>query len=254
MRKLMLLSLILALFAAGSVQAAFITWEDPVFAYDASDETAWVSKEGDLVYAMNCIDPADSGITEGTTLSYGGVDWINTGAETLKGGATQGLITITGTPSGLGDTDGFQSGQFTNDPDSLYKGGYFRVLGLAISGLTDGQEYQLQIMGNDSDHSGGYFTVLGDGTQSVGDSITDGTAGILPTVMNPGGQGGVIIGSFTADATGIVSIDMYGSVGDWDDLNKDWASSMNALQIREVPEPATLLLLGLGGLVLRKRK
>ena len=126
-------AVLVCVLCVGVSQAALITWEDSVVAYVAGDEDAWVSTEGDLVYAMNCIDPIDSGITEGTTLSYGGVDWINTGAETLKGGATQNGVTIVGTPSNLGDTDGFQSGLFTYNPNSFYNGGFFRVLGLTLS-------------------------------------------------------------------------------------------------------------------------
>ena len=231
MRKLMMFSVIMALCAAGSVQAAFITWNDPsapLNAYDAADETAWISQEGTLVSALNASGSANA------TVNYGGIDWFNTDVAEMSTGVTQNGVTMTSANASLalhedfcGDNDALPPG-----PDLFYNAGLYYFTELTITGLKPGTEYLLQIMTVD-DRGGAYRNlILGDGVLSQVDSLAAGTHGLSVIRTTPQGIGGVAIGTFTADSD-TQTIDMYGNRNVDLTLNRSASTAQfNALQLR----------------------
>ena len=223
-------------------------------AYDAGDETAWVSQVGTSVLAINA---SGDGLTN-PTVNYAGIDWVNADSAVAKAGVTDGTVTITagfGTADDLKLYGGMGSGAFASNPDAFYSGALYNFQSLTISGLTDGQAYQLQVMNNDARGTDQRWTVMSDGTQSVADSVAAGTDGHVLMRTDPAGLAGAINGWFMADASGTLTLDIYGSRGPYTDLDSGSTCQFNALQLREVPEPATMALLGLGSLVsLRRRK
>ncbi len=83
---------------------------------------------------------------------------------------------------------------------------------------------------------------------SAGDAEYTGTAGHILLRTNPTGGGGFVIGTFIADATGIQNISVYGNRNS--DLTQNLSANtggFNALQLRAIPEPATLGLFGVFG-------
>jgi len=241
MKKVMLLSLIAILCAAGGLQAAVVTWGPmpPSIAnqcYDAVDETAWVLQDGQLVVAINGSDAAPA------TVNYAGIDWINADQTEMLAGVTANGVTITASqPDGttaLSFTTAFGTGAFTVNTDAFYSGGLYSLGRITMTGLSPGMTYALQIMGNDGRGTGtetaSRWTVLGDGTQSVADSITAGTEGAIQLRTTPVGYASYMLGTFTADSDTQV-IECYGDSGGWyTDLNRLSTSQFNALQLRQL--------------------
>ncbi|MDF7798632.1 Ig-like domain-containing protein [Pontiellaceae bacterium B1224] len=212
------------LLATGAAQAAFISWDDGEVVFDASNQEGWVSQDGDLVSAINASDSANASV------NYGGIEWVNANNEAVNAGVTQNGVTISS--SGLAYANAFGPGQFT-DIENFYNGGNYNFTSLTLTGLTPGATYQLQIMCIDDRGTDGRWTAFGDGTQSVSDSVTAGSAGACAVRTNPAGQAGVLVGTFKADDA-TQTIDIFGSRNSMYALDSGSTCQFNALQLREL--------------------
>jgi hypothetical protein len=124
---------------------------------------------------------------------------------------------------------GFGAGGLSGDYATLLcnamHSGFDTVASVTMTDLVVGQQYLVQVWGNDSRSFGiGRFETL-DGTCLLDYNTTD-------TV---GGLGQYAIGTFTADATTQIIA-----------LNANESAQVNAIQVRSVPEPASLVLLATG--------
>jgi hypothetical protein len=175
------------------------------------------------------------------------VDW-NTGLQTTLGIVCANFDATAG-------TDGWPSGQnvdwvnavAANDYRYMYTDFMDAKTGkITLYGLTDGQEYRLQVVSSEdywgasvadikaggnwasSDYQGKYTTNIGD-NWNPRTAYTDKNWLIWDSVYSSGGSLEVTV---TAPASG---------------MN---AAVVNALRIEAIPEPATALILGLGGAVI----
>ncbi len=225
--KIRKLSAVIALCIAGtaSVHAAVITWGSATTISGDTD----VSTQGTLQYAysgsqwlqtVNGVPFAIGRITEGfggnITPSAGWIDGSYWGAN----------------PTGI-------TGDYLN---LMIAGGPYNGSSLTLNNLTVGQQYAVQLWANDSRTAGiGRTTIYSDGN---GNSVTLDQN----TTDAVGGPGQFVIGTFTADATGTQLINVAGGAG-------TGISMFNAIQVRAIPEPATLgMVAAFGGAILFIRR
>jgi hypothetical protein len=219
-----------------AAHAATITWSSPQQITGDSD----VSTFGDLVGAFN-IGAAGVPSTTVNTVVFASFP-------TSGGNGSSGNFS---TSAGVGvfesnTAGGSATGSFTGLSPAYqtllesYSTPLFTTMTLSISGLTVGQEYQFQWWANLSSEPFGFHI-----TAMAGNDVTLDTN----TASSEGGLGQWATGTFTADAT----TQAIGFLGDGD------GGMINGFQLRQVPEPAVLSLLGVGasvfglGLVRRRR-
>lgn len=117
---------------------------------------------------------------------------------------------------------------------------FVNTLTLTINGLTSGQQYLIQIWMNDSSNSAAFSQT----NITAGNVVTlDGN-----TTNASGGIGQYAIGTFTATASGKLPIRFDGT-----NVNRN-NPYVNAFQLRAIPEPSACGLLGIGALVLLRRR
>jgi len=111
----------------------------------------------------------------------------------------------------------------------------FGIITLTLGGLTSGQTYAVQFWSNDS--SGGLAGVETESVYTAGNAVElNGN-----TMAEAGGVGQWVIGTFTADSvTQIFTIQSSPTTT---------FPTLNAFQLRAIPEPTSGVLLGLGALV-----
>jgi hypothetical protein len=208
-----------------------------------------VSTVGSLVLA-NEIGGAAAQTVNGVTFS----PFTGTNAATI----TQGNVTLSAPTSGdtVNIDSGFGPSTFSSSYNAMLNGAAalgngsseangLDPMDLTIAGLTPGSPYLIEIWVNDSR---GYpvnrqETLSGSNSDSA---VID--------YLTPPGQ--FITGTFVADSTGSQTISM--TPVDINNSPSNADAQINAFQVRAVPEPATLGLVGVGamGLLLigRKRK
>ena len=170
------------------------------------------------------------------------------GASATNGNTT--VATSTGTITNPGSAYGTpSSSSMSTNYKSILSAGSFEdfapspTFTITFSGLTLGQQYKVQLWVNDSrgPAAGGFRT----GTLSgpgASNSVT--LAYDVGNVSNGAGQ--YALGTFTADAAS-QTVTFTGTSSQND-------TQINAFQLRSIPEPTSLGLLGVGGLGLLARR
>jgi len=219
-----------AVICAASSQAATITWGSATAVSTGSGNSSDVSITGTPHHAIN---------GEPSSAPFG--DQIVNGVTFVS---TQGA----GGPGAYDAWSGGNSGDTTYD--NLLSRAHFNLGGPTVnlslgdgsavggSALVDGQDYQIQIWFVEDRTTGS--PSLNSRVMTFGD-----TSGGGGNTVNLNDQ--YVIGTFTAVGT---TQDLYAAA------NGFGQAHISALQIREVPEPTSTALLGLGGLalVLRRRR
>ena len=213
--------------------AAQITWETSVQMYQGSTLETFVSTNGIGLVALNgTIDTGDATVN-GVTFTGANTDVTVTGS----GGHT--IVVVSGT----GNNNAFQDGEFDGNAEitNLIGSGIWAADSVTLGGLTPGEEYQIQLFGNDArgNRSTNFIGGVGDGTGSITAAATlqlnnSPTAG-GPTLPETE-VGDSIIGTFIADAA-IQSFNIFGTnSGDVANLSiGESRAHVNAIQLRLLP-------------------
>jgi len=214
--------------------AAVITWGGPQNISGNSD----VDTTGSLVGAFN-IGVAGVGNT-----TINGVTFV--GLALSGNNVTSGNFNLSVATAFAGNNSvGFAAAPF-NTLSAAYQamlgteaGDFTNAITLTMSGLTPGQTYEFE-----------WWKNVSNGFQSHTTTATAGNAVSLNSNTSggtPGGIGQFALGTFVADATSSETITFSSALQD----------TLNGFQLRVVPEPGTLSLVGLGLLVafgMRRRK
>ena len=237
--------------------AGVVTWQP---AQSVSGDLD-VDITGSLVYAYN-FGP-NSGAGQVQTVSVRGVTFEAFGApisESFVQVITQGSVTLSETPGELnGRATDANSAPFSS-LDAAYRklmgtaitASYYSTMTLTLGGLETGRSYRFQTWVNDSK----YDIALYNRVEVSGGGSTVELKGNLLNAL--GGLGQYSIGRFTATAT----TQDFTFIGLTDVNGIIFASKnplVNAFQLRvessgEVPEPTSLAIYGMGGLVAAYRK
>jgi hypothetical protein len=211
---------------AATAQAATITWANQWVTHSATETVLFgpLSTAGVLAQAENL------GSTNSATVDTGHGS-ITFGPDTSAPGFRR-----------LGDSAESFGGPYFNYATQplLNAADWGPAAGgtLVLSGLTINQEYLIELLS--VDNRGGMSTAV----------LLSVDNGPFVSYRTGNGSGGyrLFTGSFTADATSqSIAISIAGGSGN---------PQLNAFQLRAIPEPSALLLLGLGslGLALRRRR
>ena len=226
----------LMILEAGSASAAAISWSAQTF-----DNANQVSTTGTLVEAYNLGNNGAGGAT--ATVVVNGVSFLSTPADA----SVSPVVNSPGTTFDAGTHDptvdvivGLANADADALIDSLAFGGGGTNSLARVSGLNIGTEYIIQLIvavrsnGGNATYDFGHSTPSGDATEVY--TLEDG----------PGNPVSIVTGTFTADET---SQDFHVAISTATNFEA------SAYQLRLVPEPGSLALLGLGGLmVLRRRR
>lgn len=214
--------------------AAPITWETSVQMYQGGTVETFVSTNGIGLIALNGTVATGNATVNGVTFIGANTDVTVTGSE----GHT--IVVVAGT----GHNNAFQDGEFDGNAEitNLIGSGIYGADSVTFGGLTPGEEYQIQLFGNDArgNRSTNYIGGVGDGTGSItaaatlllNNSPADGSAPVAPQTN----AGDYIIGTFTADAA-TQSFNVFGTnSGDVANLSiGDGRAHVNAIQLRLLP-------------------
>lgn len=241
----------LALLTADA-NAATVTWQSSVDMYQGSTTESFVNTTGTTAVALNA-----SGDTSGDEdVTVNGVAFTGAGNGVAVGGAGSETITINGGSDNVGS---FGDGEFSSNGAifNLIKGAIFEVDSVTLSGLTVGNQYLIQIFTNDARTSRNTNSVVGfDGTASspLGTSQLNNSSPVDNTGIQAGDS---ILATFTADSA-TQSFDVFGSGNGGASFSQGAGQAqINAIQLRDlgpVPEPGSLALLSLGGLLIARRR
>ena len=250
--KLAFLSALAAVFAVPASAQAQIVWQGTVniFQGDPSADSlpfldeSFVSTTGTLFTAVNAgpLSPTVNGVTFTAFPEFNGTnpdpqqDFISD------------IVTVT---SARGNATAFNNndlGEFGGNvaAEELLQSGFFRIDSITLSGLTEGDQYQIQIFGNDARvgvRSNDFFLGLSDGVDNTAVAgqlqLSNRPPGAAPGTLVEGESflGDTIIGTFTAGAEPL-TIALFGSNNGGDtfasDDNNLGTSQINAIQVRNV--------------------
>eukprot|EP00752_Nemacystus_decipiens_P015012 g13368.t1 len=239
-----------------------------IAAQDISADTD-VSTNGVSVIAINGSFEGGDPIADGTsTTTVNGVVFVDTGTEFVNAG---GIVGFTSTYiDNRNDSNAFGFGALTDsggdDITELIRGGLFgggtgftAPVTNTFSGLTIGNVYEIQLFVNDArgTRSNEWLNGLSDGAGNldVASLRLNNSASLSDATVGPE-TGDYIIGTFVADAT-TQSFQQTSTTNGVLSGGGGSQIQLNALQLRDlgpVPEPGSLALLGLGGLLVARRR
>jgi len=239
----------LLVFSPAMASAATIVWQPSVNMYQGATVQTFVDTTGDPLVGFNGTnDSADGNVT------VNGVSFTQAGNNSTVVGGGGESITVNGNNV---HGSAFEDGEFSGDADifHLIRGGVWGATSVDLAGLTVGAPYLVQVFTNDARSSRDANSIAG-----FGDGSATGAVGISALNNSPGGgtadddnpeAGDSIIGTFIADAT-TQSFQVFGTnSGDINDLAMgDSRAHVNAIQLRAIPEPASLALLALGSMAM----
>ncbi|MDA7881972.1 hypothetical protein N9A94_06665 [Akkermansiaceae bacterium] len=213
--------------------AAQITWDSSVQMYQGSTVETFVSTKGTSLVALNGTITTGDATVNGVTFIGADTDVTVTG----PGGHT--IVVV----AGIGNDNAFQDGEFDGNAEitNLIGSAIWQADSVTFGGLTIGEEYQIQLFGNDArgNRSTNFIGGVGDGlgsataaaTLQLNNSPTAGAPTLPATEV-----GDSIIGTFTADAE-TQSFNVFGTnSGDIANLGLgDSRAHVNAIQLRLLP-------------------
>ena len=218
----------------------------------------FISTNGESVIALNGTN------TTAGTVTANGVEFDNIGLSEATMGITNNGVTFTSAGAVGENSSAFRSVGFSDaSVSALIQSAIFNVPDFTFSGLTLGQEYEIQFLINDSRTNGGrgpnWVVGVNDGE---GDTVA--ALGQLRNTVpsGDGDTGDFFLGTFIADETTqtvTLTGTRVGNISIGDDISvvpNGGQRQFQAIQLRAIPEPSTALLLGLAGsfTLLRRRK
>ena len=250
--KLAFLSALAAVFAVPASAQAQIVWQGTVniFQGDPSADSlpfldeSFVSTTGTLFTAVNAgpLSPTVNGVTFTAFPEFNG-----TNPDPQQDFISE-MITVT---SARGNATAFNNndlGEFGGNvaAEELLESGFFQIDSVTLSGLTEGDQYQIQIFGSDARvgaRDNDFFLGLSDGVDNTAVAgqlqLSNRPPGAAPGTLVEGESflGDTIIGTFTAGAEPL-TIALFGSNNGGDtfasDDNNLGTSQINAIQVRNV--------------------
>ena len=240
MRMICVSCLAVAMLSGVSIDAnaSQITWETAVPIDDAG---AFVNRSGSLVAAINSDTAGDDAIINGVNFSGTSLESWNSGVSgaggvTISSNATEGNFGSTFVQGG-GPPPTITDSAINN----LISGGIWDSQTVTLAGLTPGDTYIIQVIGNDSRNGRheDFVTLLSDGVNDIAASLANGTVGqnplsnSAPTDGDPRLPGNAIIGTFIADGT-TQTFDLSGTRDGGASFDNGRAQ-INGFQLRTIP-------------------
>jgi hypothetical protein len=228
--------------ANSALAVAHIAWSSPSTIAADTD----VSTAGSLVYAYNIggtlVNPTTiNGVTFSAFPIVDGGTSTTSGSLTVQGFNNEPMSTAGGTGSGNAPFANLSANYQSMLGDAVQKSsGTIHFLDLTLLNLTVGQTYSLQVWTNNSNpvvQSASLWDFFGDHVQGLDINTTDAI----------GGVGQYLFGTFTADAaTEPFFVHGEGTAS----VN----GIINGLQLRAVPEPATIGLFACAAILFLQRR
>lgn len=275
------LGLVLMVGSATTTSAAVITWHSSVDLLAGGNNQNFVNTDGTLVLAFNgtgegATANTDPSVNGTTSTTVNGVAFQNVNVFNLNNGAVTGVGGVGVSSTYLdtrNDSNAFQDGGFSGDGDifNLVAGAVFgggtgapAAPSVTFSGLTVGQQYQIQVFVNDARTNG---TRDSDWQVGFSDGVNNDIGGGNdtrvafanlnnrdPVTLSGETSGDFIIGTFAADSAN-QTFALSGTRDGFDTFSVGQAQ-INALQLRAVPEPSSFALLGgaLACFTIRRRR
>ena len=223
-----------ALLAGSALNAASITWTAGTF---DNAGPASVLNADNLVYAAN-LGGADLTVdVSGTNVLFE--------ATPLGGAVTGEGVYVTNASGAQAFTDAYWTGGDANW-DSINDTGIFRFSGtnalqVTLQGLTDGQEYQVQLFASDDTNSGNRSSFYSDAA----------TAGNISSELRMGDKD-YVVGAFIASGT---TQDIFVQTGN---IGVAYLDGLSLTTLTSIPEPGSYALIGgllaLGSVMLHRRR